>query len=1310
MADQEEVKQLSWVLAELEKAGYSQKGSSELRAFRKIIQPYVSLQGKADGYYLVNAQGKTLAAVDRLVGEESLLMLQAPEYLERMLKGETVFVPPIWSDIDFDGNKAKHDTDPAVLIGTPVFDHEDNVVAAIVLPFNPNKDFSRIFRSSRIGKTGESYAVNTEGLMISKSRFNKDLIRKGALLAGESAILNIKVPEIIDKDSVYKGAIEQSSGEDLEFHLDYRGKRVISKWYWLSELGILLVSDVDIEEVYENYYQTRFSAWLVSSIALISVIVISIFMLVVGRKAYLIQEASRKELEGLVDERTKALVEQQQALAKSEQHNRMILGSVADGIIGIDFDKKCNFINQAALILLGTTVEKAVGMDINQLLAGEDQHLSSEEHPDPVNFALETGNSLSNQSSRFWHLGVNDFPVEFSINPSTEDHALSDAVIAFRDVTDRILFTERMSKLLESAPVAMLVVDRKGRIEDINKQTSDLFGYEQHEMIGQPVELITPKHLENHKQWVSEYMKNPRSLVLSDLEGLHGVKKNGDTFDTQVTINPIELHDGVVAVVGIRDVSQEVAARDALIDAKQLADEASKAKSNFLANMSHEIRTPMNVIISMSHLALQQKLDRKAENYVHKVHNAATSLLGIINDILDFSKIEAGRLELESTEFDLDDVLDNVSTVISVKTQERGLDLLFHVQQDVPMGLIGDPLRLGQVLINLAGNSVKFTEQGEVAISVCKVTDDSLSEDQVRLKFSVIDTGIGMTQEQQSKLFASFSQADASTTRKYGGTGLGLSISKSLVQLMKGEIWLQSEAGVGSEFFFTTVMQLGDDIAETVLPEADVELLNGKRVLIVDDSVAAVDVLKEIVTSFGCEVYTAVSGKQAIELAEGVDFSFDIALIDWQMPGLNGLEVCDALKALKNQSMKHFVMVSAYGKDEIGQHNLEGRVDSLMTKPVTQSTLFEELMRLMGRQVAVSKKRTRSAEQAARKSALKGAYVLLVEDNELNQELALELLKGAGLKADLAEDGKQTVDMMQRNQSAELHYDGVLMDIQMPVMDGYQATKAIREFNSVIPIIAMTANAMTGDKERVIAAGMNDHILKPINVADMFDTLSQWVKPSAPMVSDETLQELDSEASSVPIHDAEELLATVSLQAIDTAAGLATCNDDAGLYLRLLNKFYNGQQSFVQEFTAALPNDDQLGGNGALDEIWEPATRSAHSLKGSGGNIGAKALYSSAAKLEQACKHGAEDSTLQPLLEQVLNALNDVFTDIEMLQGLQGYSDIACEAQPSLSNEELAEKFKELTILIEQFDTDAQEIALDLASQVTGESLKKLFS
>ncbi len=813
----------------------------------------------------------------------------------------------------------------------------------------------------------------------------------------------------------------------------------------------------------------------------------------------------------------------------------------------------------------------------------------------------------------------------------------------------------RFKLLFDSAPNAVLAVSRQGQIQLVNAAALTLFGYARDVLVGQFIEILLPERFRaNHPGHRSGFFANPGVRAMGAGRDLYGLRKDGSEVPIEIGLNPVELPEGLVVLASIIDITErkksELELNQLNIELEQNnldLNRLAKHKSEFLANMSHEIRTPMNAIIGMTYLA-QQSLSQQSKisqisnpelsNYLSKTSQASTQLLSIINDILDSSKIEAGKLELEAIEFSLESVFQHVSDILAFKAEEKSLELLFDIDPGLPAVLVGDPLRLGQVLLNLGNNAVKFTERGQVTLAVTRAASRS-GEEKTELQFSVKDSGIGMTPEQCENLFQSFSQADNSITRKYGGTGLGLSISKSLAELMGGTISVESSPGVGSVFRFNAWF---DRVDPQPIAQRD-ELLRGKQVLVVDDNEVSRQLLTALASSFGLQAHNVEGGAQALQLIQQAsrnDHPFDLLLVDWKMPGMDGIELLAQIHQLKLDSKPEVMMVTAYRREELLGELRQRAVhcDGILSKPVSPSSLFNALAAALRPGVRAAAAET-AAETARIRQQLTGKRVLLVEDNDLNQELAAALLRQVGLVVTVAGDGRQALTAMER----EPTFDAVLMDCHMPVMDGYRATRELR-LNPAwadLPVIALTADAMKGTKDLVLAAGMSDYLTKPLDVKLLYATLGRWTTAKQEKTGAEVSVPPPASVNSPSLKPSASSSQLPDLPGVDTAAGLRVCNQDINLYRKLLQMFCRDDVDFGARFEAALNDVDP-----------QAAQRCAHSLKGSAGNIGAKAVAAAAAELEAACQEGAAPEKRAALLKSVLRELTIVLSGL--LQ--QGYA------------------------------------------------------
>ncbi|HDY81786.1 MAG TPA: transporter substrate-binding domain-containing protein, partial [Halieaceae bacterium] len=1150
--------------------------STELADIRTTLEQYRDALGL--GFFIIDKDGLSIASArDSNVGSKNLIALQRPELLGRVFRGESVFIPSIYSDVATSGKNVGDSS--SLFIAVPIV-NETGVIAALTMRLDPTQGFSRVLQLSQAGDSGDTYAFDSNGVMLSASRFEDELIEIGLLEEGQSSVMNVQVRDpggdmtrgfrpdtartqqmlthIAERTIANIGASETASAgvpgsenspieKGMTAYRDYRGVAVYGAGIWDFNLGLGVSTEMDVAESLSTFTTIRALFLSVFGVMLILSLGGTLFILATGERTNRVLLRARDELEDRVEERTRDL-------GKANEQTNLILENSTDGILTIDDQQKVVRFNPACEAIWGYKAEEVLGREVTMLLP------------------------------EYAH----------------KDHLAN--IHKFRDAqSNGISFENRGMQLF-------------------------------------------------------------------------GLTKSGDVFPAEVGISKNSVDGAMYYSAFVKDITERKKAEDEILKAMEIAESATKAKGDFLANMSHEIRTPMNAIIGLSDLCLRTALTDKQDDYLSKIHSSAEALLGIINDILDFSKIEAGKLTMEAIEFQFDNVLRNLATVINVKTHEKGLALLFKRDPRIPQVLIGDPLRLGQVLINLVSNAVKFTDKGEILVYIDLLEE---SEEQVTLCVAVKDSGIGMTEEQQANLFQSFSQADTSTTRKYGGTGLGLTISKQLVEKMGGEISVESEAGVGSTFKFTATFGIGENSQEqnfAVVPD-----LQNLRVAVADDSEISRDILRTYLESFSFKVDTAAGAEELFQLIEGAENPYRLLVVDWLMPGMTGLDVAERIKTRSEpETAPRIIMVSAHSGGEVMNKPGAEHVDRFLPKPVNPSDLFDAVVDALGVQV---EKRQRSGSAELDMEALRpvqGANILLVEDNEINQQVASEILQQAHFNVEIANHGQEAIDKLEPGR-----YDCVLMDIQMPVMDGYTATRKIREDGRFgnIPILAMTANATLEDQERCITAGMDDHIAKPIRPQLLFATLLKWIEHG-----ERDLPELAHTQDG----NEEAELSVPELPGIDTELGLFQVGGNVSLYMKLLTKFTDNQANSINEIRAAVDHGDS-----------ELSVRLAHTLKGVGGAIGATAVQEVAGRLETELVQHPTHVPDALLLEGTV----ELATVVAAIQSITVVDEVVTAAGSGELPEDLVPQLQVLVEKLDDYDAEAADILQDILNQIGGTEL-----
>ncbi len=914
------------------------------------------------------------------------------------------------------------------------------------------------------------------------------------------------------------------------------------------------------------------------------------------------------------------------------QYFEALMNNSPIAVVSADLDDKIVACNSAFEQLFGYTQAEIVGCNVDEVVSSPEYYAEATSY----STRARSGEVIRSTTRRRRKDGTL-VDVEVLGVPVLVEGRKVGIFGLYLDITERkqaeqaVRASEALKgAILETALDAIVSINQHSRIIEFNPAAEKMFGYKREEVLGRDMaKLIIPSSLrEQHYSGLAHYLQTGEGPLIGKRVEVTAMRADGIEFPVDLALADIPLAGPPVFTAYIRDITERKQAMEALEQARTAAEAANEAKSAFLAMMSHEIRTPMNAIIGMTSLLLDTSLSAEQRDYAETVRSSSDALLTIINDILDFSKIEAGKLELEHQPFDLRECVESALDLVATRATEKSLDLAYLLDNQVPASVYGDVTRLRQVLVNLLSNAVKFTEQGEVVISVearrTEKKEDGRTYAQdgrefmfYELHFAVRDTGIGISAEGQARLFRSFSQVDASTTRRYGGTGLGLAISKRLAELMGGSMWVDSQPGAGSTFHFTLLAQAAPARWRPYL-ESSQPHLTGKRILIVDDNATNRSILTLQTQAWGMLPYESASGQEALaQVQAGVPF--EVAILDMHMPDMDGLMLAEQLRRSLSAQALPLVMLTSLGRREINTRGVE--FAAFLHKPIKPSQLYNALLSLFAEQEQAypGLKPTEPTggqfdEGLGQRLPLR---ILLAEDNTVNQKLALRLLERMGYRADLAANGLEVLEALQRQR-----YDVILMDVQMPEMDGLEASRAIQEewpAEEHPRIVAMTANAMQGDREECLAAGMHDYLTKPIQFKALQEALERaglWAKRrTAPLQSvTARLQPLEALPEGAPpiTDDGRQEEATPALD-------LAVLSE-----LRQLQE--EGEPDIVQELAEAFQFETpplletlrQAVAEGQSEQL----RRAAHNLKGSSNNLGARTMAALSAELETLGKNG----------------------------------------------------------------------------------------
>jgi PAS domain S-box-containing protein len=917
-------------------------------------------------------------------------------------------------------------------------------------------------------------------------------------------------------------------------------------------------------------------------------------------------------------------------------HSQLLnmLDSIAAGIYCVDLTGDCTYCNARCVELLGYDNEdEMLGKNMHDLIHYRHRDGSEYKIEDcRIFLACHAGQNVHVDNEVFWRKDKRRIDVEYWSFPIREGGLAVGAVVSFADISLRraeSAHKTQLARLVETSLDAIIGKNIEGVITSWNQGATQIYGYDAEEAIGQTASLILPPERSAEEPEIRQALLDGVDLRQFEVKRQ---RKNGEICDVSITISPLfNADDDLIGCSSIeRDITDSRRSRDAILRAKTsaehaetMAKQASKSRTEFLANVSHELRTPMNAILGMLNLSLEENLDPLVCDYLNVAKTSADSLLNLVNELLDFAKIESGKFEISNESFDLREAVDTPAKVLASRASEKGLEILCEIDGEIPMKLIGDGRRIQQVVTNLLSNAVKFTTRGEIVVKVNLVKK---LPSEVRLRFAVVDTGVGISAKDQESILLPFQQADMSSTRTHHGTGLGLSICRELVALMGGGLKLESELGKGSRFYFDLSLPVDDDAKPA--DQVPTELVEDLRVLIVDDNPTNLRILEKIFVSWSMQPIVSESAEQAIRILDDEkanDHAISLAIVDAMMPNVDGFALADRIEQRREHGPPIVMMQSAADLGLFTDRTSDAAVAHYLTKPVSQSELLNAVVDTLDLYSHPAFPMGQNRSNGRLKSPIQSLSILLVEDLPANQKVAQAILKKRGHKVVTASNGRVAVDLVQSEGSK---FDVILMDIQMPVMDGMQATDAIRNLadKSVadLPIVAMTAHAMQGDREACLAAGMDAYISKPLDAKRLIELTESIVldpnvnreldlqplsgsKNGGSKNGDAKNESSKTNRSNAAEDGGSDRPYTVEGNLVEYEASLKRLGNDRDLFIEFIEIFMNDSPKMMEDIGLAVELDDCA-----------KLERAAHALKGLMSNFGAKPCCQCAQDFETA--------------------------------------------------------------------------------------------
>ncbi len=1272
--------------------------------------PWETLSPVADLAIIATDMIDVGSSEKEMLGKRHPIVDQRPGLLRMAFEGKTVFIPSIRLSSGASGAfEQTTSSRPSSFIVAPVQDTEGRVIAAAAAKMKTFRLLQGICGLGRIGTSGKVYLIDRDGRIVSQN------------FVPESTMAQHAGGRVVSE------AAAGRSGIDVDGYPGESGKQVLGAWIWDERLKLGTVVEMDETEALASHRESRSLILAILGLTVFLTFLLVGYVVKSGERIRNTLKEARDEWERIAEQKSAELkghaaeleeanrqmdksrrdalnlmqdAQEQKALAESfakklaesgerikaiERRRTVIFEKSPAGMFLLDTDGKIIDCNDKLGEILGATRDKIIGFDMPGNVVQSEMRNAAVSALNGEHSQYEGPYTAVVSGKSFRWLKV-------VFNPITPGSSLSEVIATLEDISERKMFEEQLTRerrqflqILEGSPTGVAITCGN-TIRFANPCFSQMTGL----AVGQsPVnQYVNP---EDMKFMLREIARN---RILRDFElKVYGADREiRDLLGTFSTME-YEGEEGVIA--WLADIGDFKKIQNELLAAKDKAEDATRTKSEFLANMSHEIRTPMNAVIGMTYLALKTELTPRQRDYLEKIDNSAKSLLGVINDILDFSKIEAGRMRLESVHFDLSEILRSTIEMESIPAMQKGLQLSVKTSPQTPSVVTGDPLRLRQVLSNLITNAVKFTDSGKVEVGVRPVGEDGM---ETLLEFSVRDTGVGMTKKQMLSVFEFFSQAESSTTRKHGGTGLGLAICRLLVDMLGGEIWAESQVGEGSTFYFTARVGRTDQYPEAkrTIPSG----IRGMKILVADDEAPMRKLMGRMLRSMGFEVELCETGAQAMEMVCNAADSdpFRLLILDWMMPEPNGMQVSRKVKSeLELPIVPKVFVMTGFVRQEFEDELKWSGADGHFMKPVSRSPLLDLIVNAFpDRALRVGEEEMEFSERTEALAHVQGARILLAEDNEINRQFATELLKGAGVVVETACNGSEAVEM-----AKEKHYDAILMDIQMPEMDGYEATGIIRGFKNAedpalkekgdVPIFAMTAHAMPSDFEKSRAAGMDDHITKPLEPKKVFYVLSKNIKSRKTGLEHGVFQGRRLTAKNAAGDEGDCRLPD-SVEGIDLASLSNKLGNQAAVE-KLLAKF-----SLLQKDTVEKIAEASLGGDR------NAAIRLCHNIKGVAGNLCAARLRQAAENLEQALVERKDD--LRKRVEILDQRLKQVLSGIDSLGLDRGGTEAENRKDLPLPSG-IPPMLGELKTLLEENDLDAVVKLEEIKKAATGSAVSR---